>query len=1145
MPWRSTKAGKSGSTGSLFGRKWGPARCDRRLALSQFPCLQLSARDSGQAVDSISCIQFQAPLNMGGVTGQVQFDSTFQTATVTVSGAGSCGPINFSLSVFPVMYGHFAQPCLESNIGSSIFTFTADSVSNSTVNVSSLFEQSPNLDDLSLTLQTCNGTKVCTVVSQGQTFLTRQARFTGPIAGSTSTAASCDVLLGSLDASTLTNLGVVKVGTPLQPEKTRLDKTGLSNSPGFLLFHMGSSYKCAQVYNVPGKQNKVGPYHVHLFPLPSVRSPPPSQCSNDNVGGHWNPFEINTKDPTYPKVPGSTHDKYETGDLSAKHMSLAGRSVVIHQTNGARYVCASISYPGEVIVARARFQSPVIGDSSYALHCTPSSPLSCEVADLSSKHSPINLSPGVGGVESKNFFTDVRIQKASLGNWFGPGMSSGQIRVEPCSDANIMGHFNPLAWNVSNSPKPGTGTVDHIVGRSLVVHYANGSRMRCADISSERDTEGQWTIAKAVFNSKVTGTVQLRQQMFLDGSSSDIILEVTLQSSTRQETSEASLFITNSRTGSQCNDVGDTYNPFNMTSADSRCSLANPLSCMVGEISARQGPVRLTGSQLYTDRIIQLSGDHTVVHRSLVLKSRDSIIACTDILPESPAAEQTFPNVADFSRYDFRRKVANALQLEIARVTILPWSPISAAGGRCQQVNFMVSGDVSTELLQSVKTSEKMGIYKESDSCASTAIVTEQYAAMWTDGRYFLQASQQMDNNWTLMKMDQWKNMSKALSSAGHSLVVVQDNLIDAVWTDRPKRPSTRLRTLGLDYTGLFNLRGADIEYNPVFFAYTIVGMNTIRLFVDTNRLADPALRDHLQLDSPSKPELSVQTFPYESVYAELQAVCAALGPKDKVWICDKASCALTQAIPKAHRTPIPYTPLCLSKAVKNATEVQGMKMAHIKDAVALCELFAWLEKEIPGGTVTEISAADKAEEFRSDGTTDVTRTVHFGTPSAYEKECFTFVLKGHIAVSAAVFPNGTKGHLLDSFARAALWESGLDYLHGTGHGVGCFLNVHEGPCGISYKTFADEPLEAGMIVSDEPGYYEDGSFGIRLENVVLVIPAKPKYNYRNRGSLTFEPLTLVPIQVKMMNTQLLTQKEVMNIQQDDDDLTKIHSYEI
>uniref|UniRef100_A0A8C1SE11 Xaa-Pro aminopeptidase 1 n=1 Tax=Cyprinus carpio TaxID=7962 RepID=A0A8C1SE11_CYPCA len=498
---------------------------------------------------------------------------------------------------------------------------------------------------------------------------------------------------------------------------------------------------------------------------------------------------------------------------------------------------------------------------------------------------------------------------------------------------------------------------------------------------------------------------------------------------------------------------------------------------------------------------------------------------------------------------------------------------------------------------------------------AGTAIVTEQHAALWTDGRYFLQASQQMDNNWTLMKMglketpsqedwlisvlpenskvgvdpwiiaaDQWKNMSKALSSAGHSLVAVQDNLIDVIWEDRPARPSTKLITLGLKHTGLtwqdkvtalrgkmaerkiswfvvtaldeiawlFNLRGSDIEYNPVFFAYAIIGMSNIKLFVDGKRLMEPVVREHLELDSPSKPELTIQCFPYETVYMELQAVCAALAPKEKMWICDKASCALTQVIPKAHRSAIPYTPLCLAKAVKNPTEIQGMKMAHIKDAVALCELFAWLEKEIPKGTVTEISVADKAEELRSqqkdfvglsfptissvgpngaiihyiDGTTDVTRTVHFGTPTDYEKECFTYVLKGHIAVSAAVFPNGTKGHLLDSFARAALWDSGLDYLHGTGHGVGCFLNVHEGPCGISYKTFADEPLEAGMIVSDEPGYYEDGSFGIRIENVVLVIPAKTKYNYRNRGSLTFEPLTLVPIQLKMINTDLLTQKE-------------------
>ncbi|XP_009641762.1 xaa-Pro aminopeptidase 1 isoform X1 [Egretta garzetta] len=525
------------------------------------------------------------------------------------------------------------------------------------------------------------------------------------------------------------------------------------------------------------------------------------------------------------------------------------------------------------------------------------------------------------------------------------------------------------------------------------------------------------------------------------------------------------------------------------------------------------------------------------------------------------------------------------------------------------------------------------------DGSAGTAIVTEQHAAMWTDGRYFLQAAHQMDNNWTLMKMglkdtptqedwlvsvlpegskvgvdpfiipaDQWKRMSKALRSAGHDLVPVKENLIDIIWTDCPQRPCKPLMTLDLSYTGvswrdkivalrskmaerkvlwfvvtaldevawLFNLRGSDVEYNPVFFAYAVIGMNTIRLFIDGDRMLDPAVREHLQLDSTLEPEFKIQVMPYGSILSELQTVGAGLSPKEKVWLSDKASYALTEAIPKAYRYLTPYTPICIAKAVKNASETEGMRRAHIKDAVALCELFNWLEKEVPKGTVTEIIAADKAEEFRSqqkdfvelsfatisstgpngaiihykpvpetnrtlsvneiylldsgaqykDGTTDVTRTMHFGTPSAYEKECFTYVLKGHIAVSAAIFPNGTKGHLLDSFARSALWDCGLDYLHGTGHGVGSFLNVHEGPCGISYKTFADEPLEAGMIVSDEPGYYEDGSFGVRIENVVLVIPAETKYNFKNRGSLTFEPLTLVPIQTKMIDVNLLTQKE-------------------
>ncbi|XP_073096553.1 xaa-Pro aminopeptidase 1 isoform X5 [Manis javanica] len=493
------------------------------------------------------------------------------------------------------------------------------------------------------------------------------------------------------------------------------------------------------------------------------------------------------------------------------------------------------------------------------------------------------------------------------------------------------------------------------------------------------------------------------------------------------------------------------------------------------------------------------------------------------------------------------------------------------------------------------------------DGSAGTAIITEDHAAMWTDGRYFLQAAKQMDSNWTLMKMglkdtptqedwlvsvlpegsrvgvdpliiptDYWKKMAKVLRGAGHHLVPVKENLVDKIWTDRPERPCKPLLTLGLGYTGLFNLRGSDVEHNPVFFSYAVIGLETIMLFIDGDRIGTPHVKEHLLFDVGLEAEHRIQVLPYKSILSELKALCADLSPREKVWVSDKASYAVSEAIPKDHRCCMPYTPICIAKAVKNPAESEGMRRAHIKDAVALCELFNWLEKEVPKGGVTEISAADKAEEFRrqqadfvdlsfptisstgpngaiihyapvpetnrtlsldevylidsgaqyKDGTTDVTRTMHFGTPTDYEKECFTYVLKGHIAVSAAIFPTGTKGHLLDSFARSALWDSGLDYLHGTGHGVGSFLNVHEGPCGISYKTFSDEPLEAGMIVTDEPGYYEDGAFGIRIENVVLVVPVKTKYNFNNRGSLTFEPLTLVPIQTKMINVDSLTDRE-------------------
>jgi len=295
-----------------------------------------------------------------------------------------------------------------------------------------------------------------------------------------------------------------------------------------------------------------------------------------------------------------------------------------------------------------------------------------------------------------------------------------------------------------------------------------------------------------------------------------------------------------------------------------------------------------------------------------------------------------------------------------------------------------------------------------------------------------------------------------------------------------------------------------------------------------------------------------------------------------KIWISSKASCALASLVPEEYLVT-DESPVASAKAIKNDVEIEGMKQAHIRDAAALCEYLCWLETEIHKGYVTEWIAGEKLDKLRSeqdsfvslsfetissggpnaaiihyraredtarllnpdeiylvdsggqylDGTTDVTRTVHFGSPTPEEKDAFTRVLKGHIALATSVFPNGTGGHELDILARTSLWESGLDYLHGTGHGVGAFLNVHEGPIKISHRRSNDPPIEAGNILSDEPGYYEDGKFGIRIESLILAKPVELKHNFRGKGFLQFEPITLVPIQTKMLVPELLTSKEI------------------
>jgi Xaa-Pro aminopeptidase len=260
-------------------------------------------------------------------------------------------------------------------------------------------------------------------------------------------------------------------------------------------------------------------------------------------------------------------------------------------------------------------------------------------------------------------------------------------------------------------------------------------------------------------------------------------------------------------------------------------------------------------------------------------------------------------------------------------------------------------------------------------------------------------------------------------------------------------------------------------------------------------------------------------------------------------------------------------------KAVKNNAEIAGTRAAHLRDGAALTRFLAWFDKRAATGTLTEIGAVEALETFRrdtgvlrdvsfptisgagpngaivhyrvtsasnrvigenelflidsgaqyEDGTTDVTRTIAVGTPSAEMRDRFTRVLKGHIAIARAVFPEGTSGAQLDPLARVALWQAGLDFDHGTGHGVGCYLSVHEGPQRISKLGTA--PLKRGMIVSNEPGYYKTGAYGIRIENLLLVIPG-PSPDGADKPLNAFETLTLAPIDRRLIDARLLTGKE-------------------
>ncbi|KAI9689604.1 MAG: hypothetical protein M1822_010256 [Bathelium mastoideum] len=461
------------------------------------------------------------------------------------------------------------------------------------------------------------------------------------------------------------------------------------------------------------------------------------------------------------------------------------------------------------------------------------------------------------------------------------------------------------------------------------------------------------------------------------------------------------------------------------------------------------------------------------------------------------------------------------------------------------------------------------------------------------------------------------KLSDKIKKKGGAELKSIPNNLVDEIWgKDQPARPSNKIRVQRLEHSGkkveekiedlrkelekkkcsgfvlsmldeiawLFNLRGSDIPYNPVFFSYALVTSKDIVLYVDKDKVNDEVAK-HLGEKVTIKP--------YSEVFSDIEALSSSTlatkdseptskesaSPKPKFMISNKASWALSQSLGGDENVEESRSPVGDAKAVKNEVELEGMRQCHIRDGAALIEYFAWLEEQVAErrAKLDEFEAASKLEEIRSrhdkfvglsfptissvgpnaaiihyfpkkgscatidteqvylcdsgaqylDGTTDTTRTLHFGQPSELERQSYTLVLKGNIALELAKFPKGTSGFALDALARQHLWAQGLDYRHGTGHGVGSFLNVHEGPIGIGTRVqYSEVQLSVGNVISDEPGYYEDGKFGIRIENVVVVKETQTEHKFGGKPFLGFDHVTLVPMCRNLIDVNLLDETE-------------------
>jgi Xaa-Pro aminopeptidase len=361
-----------------------------------------------------------------------------------------------------------------------------------------------------------------------------------------------------------------------------------------------------------------------------------------------------------------------------------------------------------------------------------------------------------------------------------------------------------------------------------------------------------------------------------------------------------------------------------------------------------------------------------------------------------------------------------------------------------------------------------------------------------------------------------------------------------------------------------FNIRGADVSHTPLPLSYALVPKDGRPIvFIDHRKLSNSA-RDHLEQSADvAEPEALAAKL------GELAASGASIALDSAT-----AADALSRLISSAGGKPVRGNdPVALLKAVKNLTEIEGTRTAHRRDAVALTRFLAWIDREAPSGALTEIDAVEALESFRrdtgalkdvsfptisgtgpngaivhyrvtrktnrriapgdlllidsgaqyEDGTTDVTRTIAIGEPTAEMRDRFTRVLRGHIAIARALFPDGTTGAQIDTLARQYLWQAGIDFEHGTGHGVGSYLSVHEGPARIS--KLGTTPLRRGMILSNEPGYYKTDAYGIRIENLELVVGAD--IAGAEKPVNAFETLTLAPIDRRLVDLNMLSGDEL------------------